>query len=135
MKTTPGWFMQVRLRPGMRLLWRDATTVQVSKSGLDGVVFENVRPEEIQLLEDLQVQAVGNDRSHPVLAKLHDADLLLPMARTGIDHLSHSLRARLPADARALSTQSPAGIGWPLLSRRHRSAVEVRGLGRTGALL
>jgi len=135
MKTTPGWYMQVRLRPGMRLLWRDATTVQVSNSGLDGVVFENVRPDEIRLLEDLQIQGAANDRSHPVLAKLHDADLLLPMARLGINHLSHSLRARLQADARALSTQSPGGIGWPVLSQRQRSAVEVRGLGRTGALL
>lgn len=127
--------MQVRLRPGMRVLWRDPDTVQVGPGATARVTLTNPNARQLALLADLQAQGVAHDRANPVLSRLYDANLLLPMSRANMQGLNHACRTRLAGDAQILGIADELGEGWRALAGRQRSTVEIQGLGRTGALL
>src|SRR5690625_6997216 len=127
--------MQVRLRPGMRVLWRDPDTVQVGPGATARVTLTNPNARLLAQLADLPAQCVAHDRTNPVLSRLYDANLLLPMSRANMQGLNHACRTRLAGDAQILGIADELGEGWRALAGRQRSTVEIQGLGRTGALL
>src|SRR5690625_479519 len=127
--------MQVRLRPGMRVLWRDPDTVQLGPGARAPRALTNPNARQLALLADWPAQGVAHGRANPVLTRLYDANLLLPMSRANTQGLNHACRTRLAGDAQILGIADELGEGWRALAGRQLSTVEIQGLGLTVALL
>lgn len=125
--------MRVRLRAGLRVLWRDSYTVQVGWGSRPSVIVANPTQEELALLRALQSNGVAHDRSVSLLARLHDGDLLIAKTSSPLVHIDHSLRSRLASDAFMWAITDGSTEGWSRVIGRQDRAVAVRGLGRTGA--
>jgi len=125
--------MRVRLRPGVRIMWRDATTLQIGFHTVPIVQVAAPTTEQLKTLTALKNHGIRHDRSNPLLAQLSDAKLLLPMAGDDVANFDHASRKRRAADARILGMQSEGGSGWAHHIARSQAGVEVQGLGRTGA--
>lgn len=127
--------MRVRLRPGLRLLWRDANTLQIGRGTNAALVVADPSPQDLNLLNKLQFHGVTHDRANPLLQRLHSANLLLSQARFPVVNVEHSFRTRLAPDSGIWAIDDPRGHGWPALLKRRKSHVGVRGLGRIGSQL
>lgn len=134
-KSWLGWEMRVRLRPGLRVLWRNSETIQLGWGGEPRVIFSNPSRDDLKLLEQLHFNGVTNDRSNPILRSLAEHNLLLPASSRSLTELEHSFRFRLAPDAAMRSMTAASGDGWEHILARTRATVAVRGLGRTGGQL
>jgi bacteriocin biosynthesis cyclodehydratase domain-containing protein len=132
------------LKPALRRLWRDPTTLQLGIDPRHAVVLAGVHIEDMSLidlldgsrdLDELSAEAGRRghlpDRVEHLLATLRDADALddAPIA-------TERVSARLEPDLMALSLvhRSP-GAANDVLMRRQRASVEVLGAGRVGATI
>lgn len=127
--------MRVRLRPGLRVLWRDSETIQLGWGAQPSVTFSNPSPEDLGLLDRLRLNGVTHDRSNPVLRRLAKHNLLLPASSRSLSELEHNFRFRLAPDAALRSMTASSGDGWAQILARTRATIAVRGLGRTGGHL
>lgn len=128
----------MRLRPGLMVLWRSATQVQV---GLD--------PRWATALADLDPTAVRALTGTPPGSNARVLRQRMQDAGVPDDHLEAALRrlaeAQLLTRPAAEPPSSPDHVAWALLdhdgdaseltARRRRAAVRVEGLGRTGSLV
>ena len=131
------------LKPALRRLWRDPSTLQLGVDPRRAIVLGGIDPVDLALLDlidgrhevteiadDAERKGHPRDRTLALLNTLDAADALddgdaapPPDARLAPDLLSLSLVHRGPGEA-------------PLrLARRRSAAVEVRGAGRVGATL
>jgi hypothetical protein len=148
--------MRIALKPGLPVVSRGPTTVQIGVDPRHGTVVDGITEADRHLLEEL---ASGVDdsrlalptdvhgalvpgldrvlRARTLVGLLTDTGVLL-RSRTGRAALTRlaELRGRLAPDAAAWSLVHPAtGDGWELLARRKGFVVEIRGAGRTALLL
>ena len=122
----------MRLRPGLALLWRDATSVQVGTDPRWASVLADLTPAATRALH---AAGPGADLA-AVTACLVTAGVREPERRALIDTLT---------GARHLTTATPVtgvdALAWGLVSpdgtvpARGSAVVEVRGLGRLGSQL
>ncbi|MFJ6198371.1 hypothetical protein [Micromonospora sp. NPDC092111] len=136
------------LLPGLTRLWRDRHTLQLGLTPGRAVLLEVANPRAIRLLDLLD----GSRSERLVLADAAEAQLDPGEARGLMDALraaglvvpAHTLlpreltgpeRARLAAEAGALSLAAPVLPGTPaqVLRRRRAARVVVTGSGRLGA--
>lgn len=147
-----------QLRPGLRRLWRDQSTLQLGLSPQHGTVLTGLRGGDDVVLSALdgthdleQVHAVARARAVPrsrvdeLVRVLGEAGVLLggpeaggwpedPLDRAHLSHLGYSARRRLAPDADSWALTYPGGgDGVPVLARRARQQVLVDGAGRLGA--
>ncbi len=140
-----------QLKPALRRVWRDGTTLQLGVDPARAVVIGGLDARSARLVESL-------DGSHDLtglhataarlgIASDHVDDLLVLLARSGVledaaaDHrvlgaLPREERDRLVPDLAAASIAHPGtdgGVG--VLSRRRDRVVTVHGAGRVGAPL
>ena len=142
-----------QLRPGLRRVWRDPTTMQVGLFPGPGVVLAGLRPGDEAVLSALdgvhdldqvrQVAAshqVGRRRVHELLALLDRARLLVgedrhqPLDRAHLTRLGESARARLRPDTDAWSVVHDTD-GLMLAAGRAGQHVLVHGAGRVGSAI
>ncbi len=142
-----------QLRPGLRRVWRDPTTMQVGLFPGPGVVLAGLRPGDEAVLSALdgvhdldqvrQVAAshqVGRRRVHELLALLDRARLLVgedrhqPLDRAHLTRLGESARARLRPDTDAWSVVHDTD-GLMLAADRAGQHVLVHGAGRVGSAI
>lgn len=127
----------MRLRPGLPLLWRGPTQVQVGTDPRWAVVLSDLSASAARALcsvspgADLRVLRTAFAREEvdvaeveAVLAHLRSAHLLVG-----------AVPSEESADALAWSVLSADGDGSPVLGHRARATVRVVGLGRCGLLL
>jgi hypothetical protein len=151
-----GCAMRIQLKPGLPVVRRGPSTVQIGVDGRHGTLLDGLTEAEVHLLQEL---TTGIDDRHlalrPDAAPGHPAEAgqllrartliglltatgVLQCSRTGRAALSRlgALRPRLAADAAAWSLVHPGtGDGWELLAARRHATVELRGGGRTALLL
>jgi hypothetical protein len=137
------------LKPALRRLWRDATTLQLGTDPRSALVLSGVGATETRLLGVLDgahdhrdvliaaaVLGVPLGEAERLLELLDGAGVLEDgsVAPTALRALPWAERARLRPDLAALSLR-PAGAGSAaaLLDNRRRSAVHVVGGDRLGA--
>ena len=143
--------MRPLLKPGLRRLWRDDSTLQIGTDPDRAVVLGGLDPRVASLVEALdgtktEVAIVAAARGRGLdpgqvrrLMGLLGACGALDDASTDsapLAGLSSEERDRLAPDLAALSLRSRApdgGLG--VLARRRAAVVEVRGAGRVGATL
>ena len=142
-----------QLRPGLRRVWRDPTTMQVGLFPGPGVVLAGLRPGDEAVLSALdgvhdldqvrQVAAshqVGRRRVQELLALLDRARLLVgedrhqPLDRAHLTRLGESARARLRPDTEAWSLVHDTD-GLMLAAGRAGQHVLVHGAGRVGSAI
>lgn len=142
-----------QLRPGLRRVWRDPTTMQVGLFPGPGVVLAGLRPGDEAVLSALdgvhdldqvrQVAAshqVGRRRVEELLALLDRARLLVgedrhqPLDRAHLTRLGESARARLRPDTDAWSVVHDTD-GLMLAAGRAGQHVLVHGAGRVGSAI
>jgi hypothetical protein len=150
--------------PGLRQLWRDATTLQLGLSPRRGTVITGLQAGDDALIAGLDgtndLPALGRlaerhqaptDRLPQLLRLLSEADLLVESAgdprarrpaslgaadRLDLTRLGRARTARLTPDADTWSLVYPeAGDGIRLLASRTRRRVRVDGAGRVGAVV
>jgi len=148
--------MRIQLKPGLPLVHRGPSTVQIGVDPRHGTVLDGLTEADLDLLHEL---ATGVDDSRLALptdagpAQISGLDRILRarilvnlLTDTGVLQRSHSGRAallrlagsrpRLAPDAAAWSIVHPdSGDGWELLAERRRAVVELRGGGRTALML
>ena len=148
--------MRIQLKPGLPLLSRGPSTVQIGVEPRHGTLVDGLTPADHELLAEL---ATGVDDSRLALPPdagstpvagidriLRARMLVSLLSDTGVLQRSTSGRAalvrlagsrpRLTPDAAAWSIVHPAvGDGWELLARRRAATVELRGSGRTALML
>jgi hypothetical protein len=141
--------MRPVLKPALRRLWRDATTLQLGVDPRSAVVLSGVGATETRLLGALDG---AHDHRDVLIAAavlgvpLGEAERLLELLDTAgvlddgsaapaaLSELSWAERARLRPDLAALSLGPPGAAPAPaILSARRRSAVRVVGGDRLGA--
>ncbi|WP_372594402.1 thiamine biosynthesis protein ThiF [Actinotalea sp.] len=136
LSATEGDSVQLRALP---LLWRGTTEIQIGTDPRWAVALTDLSPAAARalvglragttlrsLIAALQAEAVPEDEVDTVLAHLRAAHLVVPPSA---DDPTASTRA----DARTLALLAPDGDAAPVLARRARSVVLLRGLGRTGS--
>ena len=143
--------MRPQLKPALRRVWRDATTLQLGLDPWRAVVISGLDPDAARLVESLdgtkdlpalEVTAARLGMEPARLASL--VDLLERCGvlddgladRAPLRRISHDERERLGPDLAAASvvrTDSDGGVG--VLARRQRASVTVHGAGRIGAAL
>jgi bacteriocin biosynthesis cyclodehydratase domain-containing protein len=145
--------MRIQLKPGLQVVPRGPTTVQIGLDPRHGAVLDGLTDADHEVLRLLAegvdddvltgplpidpVEAALADRVRQVVDTLAGTGTLL-RARAGRAALARlgPLRPRLAPDAAAWSLAHPgAGDGWELLAARRARVVEVHGSGRTGAVL
>jgi hypothetical protein len=135
-----------QIKPGLRQVWRDRSTVQIGLSPDAGVVVAGLEPTEADLLARLdgtrapaELTAWAADRGVPpervesLLALLDSAGVLTgrPTDRASLHRLGDRERQRLRPDALAWSVVYPdAGDGFGLLAERVRHHALLVGRGR-----
>ena len=142
-----------QLRPGLRRVWRDPTTMQMGLFPGPGVVLAGLRAGDEAVLAALdgahdlnqvrQVAArhqVGRRRVDELLALLQRARLLVgedpyrPLDRVHLTRLGQTARARLRPDTDAWSLVHDTD-GLLLAASRASRHVLVRGAGRVGSAI
>jgi hypothetical protein len=138
------------LKPALRRLWRDETTLQLGVDPARAVVLADVGPTETRLLAALDgtLDRAGVGRAAAALGvPMHAADRLLDVliaadvlddgcAAAALTELEPRDRERLAPDRAALSLLHPgAGSADRVLTARRSAAVRVVGAGRVGAPL
>ena len=142
-----------QLRPGLRRVWRDPTTMQVGLFPGPGVVLAGLRAGDEAVLSALdgahdldqvrQVAArhqVGRRRVDELLALLRQARLLVgedpyrPLDRVHLTRLGQGARARLRPDTDAWSLVHDTD-GLLLAAGRANRQVLVQGAGRVGSAI
>ena len=138
--------MRPRLKPALRRLWRDSSTVQLGLTAAHAVVLSGLSANDRRLLELLD----GSRDVDTLLATLADTDverdgarrLLTTLERAGVlddasvpsPPLGEDDRQRLEPDLMSLSLRHPgAGEAARVLDRRRSAVVAVHGAGRVGA--
>lgn len=139
-----------RLKPGLRRLWRDGTTLQLGLDPAQAVVITGLGPDLARLVERLDgcqdlagLRATGEALG---LAANDVDDLLQVLGRSGVledaadgerwsARLDLHERDRLAPDLAAASLARAQDGGAAVLARRARAAVSVHGAGRVGAPL
>ena len=143
--------MRPVLKPGLRTVWRDATTVQIGLDPERAVVIAGVAGAELRLIEGLDgtrdlegvhrlAAEIGLEapRAKRLLRLLDEAGALADAATpTGCwTELSAAERDRLGPDLASLALLRPADArtgGLEAFARRRRAGVLVDGAGRVGA--
>jgi hypothetical protein len=138
------------LKPALRRLWRDDTTLQLGIDPRHAVVLTGVGPTEARLLAALggTLDVAGVHRAADELGVAHSAcDRLLTLlaeanalddagADSPMSALHASERERLGPDVASLSLRHAGpGAAARVLDRRRNAAVRVVGAGRVGAPL
>lgn len=130
------------LKPGLRLLRRDATTLQLGLTPGAAVVLEGVDDVDRHVLDLLDgtrdAAAVVRDAATLGLDPVRAIELLEVLRRAGaLDDgppPSRTASSRLGPDALALSLRHPRpGVAARALGRRAQTVVNVHGGGRVGA--
>jgi hypothetical protein len=135
-----------QIKPGLRRVWRDGSTVQIGLTPDAGVVLAGLAPAEADLLGRLdgtrpsaeltawaEARGVPADRVAALLALLDRAGVLTgpPTDRAHLHRLGDQDRQRLRPDALAWSVVYPdAGDGFGLLAERSRHQALLVGRGR-----
>jgi bacteriocin biosynthesis cyclodehydratase domain-containing protein len=136
----------VRLRPGLRQVWRGPQTLQIGLTPGRAAVLDGLTPDDAALIESLSVGLdltaldagrvpPGPSRGREILRLLGETGVLLTArsARAALARLGPA-RDRLAPDAAAWAlTTADAGDGWDLLAARCDRLVQVRGTGRTAS--
>jgi hypothetical protein len=146
--------LRPQVRPGLRRVWRDATTLQLGLCAEHGTVLGGLRTGDDTLIAALDgrhdlpaLHALAREHSVPpsrvaeLVDALADAGVLVdaggPTGRADRAHLSAlgaTARQRLAADAEAWSLAYPdAPDGLRILAARAARSVLVDGAGRLGA--
>lgn len=132
----------MRLRPGLALLWRDATSVQVGTDTRWASVLTDLTPAATRALH---AAGPGADLA-AVTECLERAGVAEPERRGVLDVLAaarHLVTAAPTAASSATPSAGPDAVAWALVSpdgsspvaARREAVVEVHGLGRLGAQL
>ena len=138
-----------QLKPALRRVWRDGTTLQLGLDPAQAVVITGLDPRRARLVEHLDGSAdLPSLRSAAEsLGLVGDTvdDLLTMLGRSGVledaadlrlqpDSLDRDERDRLAPDAAAASIARPhAPSGAAVMARRREAVVTVHGAGRVGA--
>lgn len=121
-----------RLRPGLPVLWRTATSVQVGTDARWSVALDDLSPPAARALAAV---GPGADR-RAVVTALRRAGSGELEVRAVLAHLEAALllvrAAPAPGDETAWALLDARGDASGTAARRAGSAVAVRGLGRTG---
>jgi len=134
--------MHVQIKPGLRLVWRGPTVLQIGLDPRHGVLLDGLAPGDRPVLTaltgglDLDDRTLGH-REHELVRLLAGAGVLIAR-RAGRARLRQlgPHRERLVPDAAAWSVLDNEGSdGWERLAGRARRTVQVIGSGRTGAAL
>jgi bacteriocin biosynthesis cyclodehydratase domain-containing protein len=135
------------LKPALRRLWRDPSTLQLGISGPHAVVLAGLSPADRDLLDLLdgtrdveRVLSVASDAgvepdaAARLLSTLEGAGALDDAAMVPAPSMGEDDRQRLEPDMLALSLHHRGpGAAARVLERRRRSVVAVHGTGRVGA--
>lgn len=142
--------MRPVLKPALRRLWRDETTLQLGVDPTRAVVLADVGATEARLLAALDgtLDRAGVRRAADALGVpppaadrlldlLGEADVLEDGGTSAaLEHAHHPQRERLTPDRAALSlAHRGPGVADRVLARRRTAAVHVLGGGRVGAPL
>ncbi|MDX6287755.1 MAG: hypothetical protein QOG53_3240 [Frankiales bacterium] len=143
--------MRPVLKPALRRVWRDATTLQLGVDPRSALVLSGVGATETRLLGALDgshdhrdvliaaaVLGIPIGEAERLLALLDGAGVLDDGAARPepLSELPWAERARLRPDLAALSlSHARPGVGPDILAARRRSAIRVHGGGRLGAQL
>lgn len=140
--------MRPLVKPALRRLWRDSTTLQLGLDPSRATVLSGVTPAVLgtldlldgtrrspEVLRDAAEVGSGERAAAALVELLHDAGALDDAAGAllfgGFDE-----RARMAPEHASLSLLHPApGLAGELLLRRRRAHVRVIGAGRVGATL
>ena len=138
--------MRPLLKPALRRLWRDSSTLQLGLTGPHAVVLAGLTAADRTLLELLDgsrdVEALLDAAAEAGADREDARSLLTTLERAGaLDDasvpspgLGEDERQRLAPDLLALSLRHPdPGAAAAVLERRRRSVVAVHGTGRVGA--
>lgn len=135
------------LKPGLRRVWRDGTTLQLGVDPTSAVVIGGLDAGAARVIESLdgtrdlegvvlRAERLGVDagRVDELLGVLTRSGVLADGASTGRTlGVNRDERERLAPDLTAASLLPGAGDGLARLVRRRRSVVQVVGAGRVGA--
>lgn len=144
--------MRPQLKPALRRLWRDGTTLQLGLDPTRAVVIGGLDARSARLVESLDgsrdLTGLHATAARMGIGSTQVDDLLVLLARSGVLEdaaADHSILATIPRDERdrlapdlaAASLAQPAadGGGVGVISRRRSRAVTVLGAGRVGAAL
>ncbi|MCL3859852.1 ThiF family adenylyltransferase [Actinotalea sp. K2] len=138
--TTDPADVRLRLRPGLTVLWRSPTRVQIGTDPRWAVTLTDLSPSAARALRSLpsgadlralraafRREAVPPTESDLLVTHLRTARLLVPPPST-----APAPSAGLEPDVTAWSMLSEGGDGAAVLRRRRSAVVRVVGLGRTG---
>ena len=132
--------MHIQLKPALRRLWRDSSSVQIGLSMHRGTVLEGLTKDDARLLEELR-EGVDPEETHgrgrELIEMLLEAGVAAPrgegpsvMARDGEG------AGRWAPDAAVWSVvHGGNGNGWDVLAGRRAAHVAIRGAGRLGTTL
>lgn len=140
-----------QLKPALRRVWRDGTTLQLGLDPARAVVIGGLDAVSARVVDSLDgsrdLTGVHAAASRLGMSPRHVDDLLALLARSGVledaaaDHrvlasLSQEERDRLAPDVAAASIARPGEDGGvSVISRRRSRVVAVHGAGRVGASL
>ncbi|MCD5313641.1 ThiF family adenylyltransferase [Kineosporia babensis] len=138
--------MLLRLKPGLRRVWRDPGTLQIGISRRRGAVITGLAPQDVPLVEALRhgvdpaapggLSAYGDPDRGRALVRLLAASGVLTGSRISEAARLGPAAARLTPDATVWSAVYPsAGDGWRLLLARAGALVVIHGAGRLGTTL
>ena len=138
-----------QLKPGLRRVWRDVSTIQLGVDPAHAVVISGLDPASARVLESLDGSrdlpgvasgaarlGVDADRLDELLTVLTRAGVLVDAAadRQALAGLGRDERDRLAPDLAAAALLHRVGDGAVgLLTRRRRGVVQVLGADRVGA--
>jgi hypothetical protein len=141
-----------QLKPALRRLWRDGTTLQLGPDPARAVVIGGLDARSARLVESLDgsqdLTGLHATAARMGIGSTQVDDLLVLLARSGVledaaaDHsvlgaIPRDERDRLAPDLAAASLARPGadGGGVGVISRRRSRVVAVHGAGRVGAAL
>jgi hypothetical protein len=134
--------MRPVLKPGIRRLWRDGSTLQLGVDPSRALIISGITPAVAAVIDSLDGSRAQRQRADP--ADATTSAVLSLLAEAGMIDDAVALddtppgpgpdRERLRPDlaALSLSTREPDG-SRRLARRRHHSRIRVRGAGRVGA--
>ncbi len=140
--------MRIRLKPGLRRVWRGPEALQIGLSRRCGTVVRGLTPQDVPLVEALRhgldVSAPGDlaaygdpERGQALVRVLGESGVLVSSGPGTADpgRLGQAA-ARLAPDAAVWSAVYPRSEdGWPVLLARAARLVVVHGAGRLGTAL
>ncbi len=140
--------MQLRIKSGLRRLWRATDAVQIGLSPRRGTVLDGLTAADLPLLEELQegVDAAVFEAADDGLGTARRRELVRLLTEAGVligTGVGPPLRERLGPAADRLApdaaiwsvVHSQVGDGWGLLAARSSRHVVVVGAGRLGSTL